>query len=92
VQTHAVVAAVRDGGQFASVRGWVGESARDITFHCVWVREYARARSELDRLRVLADEGALTMRVARAFPPEEAAEAHRLLEAGGVRGRLVIQF
>jgi NADPH:quinone reductase-like Zn-dependent oxidoreductase len=30
--------------------------------------------------------------VARTFPAEEASEAHRLLEAGGIRGRLVIEF
>jgi D-arabinose 1-dehydrogenase-like Zn-dependent alcohol dehydrogenase len=30
--------------------------------------------------------------VAREFPPEEAAEAHRLMEAGGLRGRAVIVF
>jgi NADPH2:quinone reductase len=30
--------------------------------------------------------------VARTFPAEQGAEAHRVLEAGGVRGRLVITF
>jgi NADPH:quinone reductase len=30
--------------------------------------------------------------VAETFPPERAAEAHRKLEAGGVRGRLLIAF
>nr|WP_241266730.1 zinc-binding dehydrogenase [Streptomyces scabichelini] len=32
------------------------------------------------------------MRVAKAFPAEQAAEAHRLLAAGGIRGRLVLTF
>ena len=92
VQTAAVVAAVRDGGHFVSVRGWVGESARDIAFHQVWVREYVRERAKLDELRALADSGAVALRVAQTFAADEAAEAHRLLEAGGVRGRLVITF
>ncbi|MDT7747993.1 MAG: NADPH:quinone reductase [Pseudonocardiales bacterium] len=43
----------------------------------------------LDRLRAQAEQGILTLRVARILP---AAQAHRLLEAGGVRGRLVLDF
>jgi NADPH2:quinone reductase len=46
----------------------------------------------LEQLRRYAEDGTLTLRVARSFPPEQAAEAHRLLEAGGVRGRLVLDF
>jgi NADPH2:quinone reductase len=30
--------------------------------------------------------------VADVYPPERAPDAHRRLEAGGTRGRLVIQF
>jgi hypothetical protein len=30
--------------------------------------------------------------VARVLPAEHAAEAHRILEAGGTRGRLVLEF
>jgi NADPH:quinone reductase len=36
--------------------------------------------------------GRLTLRVAAELPAEPAAQAHRLLEAGGVRGRLVLTF
>jgi NADPH:quinone reductase len=92
VQEAAVLPAVRDGGKFASVRGFQGEMERDITHHQVWVREYWRAQVQLDRLGRLVEEGALTLRVARTFGPEEASEAHKLLAAGGVRGRLVLEF
>jgi hypothetical protein len=34
----------------------------------------------------------LTLRVARTFPAEQAAEAHRQLTRGGIRGRLVNTF
>jgi hypothetical protein len=34
----------------------------------------------------------VTLRVAGTVPKERAAEAHRRLEAGGTRGRLVIEF
>ncbi|MGI5166020.1 zinc-binding dehydrogenase [Spirillospora sp. CA-253888] len=36
------------------------------------------------------DAGRLTTRVAGTLPLEKAAEAHRLLAEGGVRGRLVL--
>ena len=84
--------AVRDGGGFAVVRTYGGETERDITIHQVWVRDYARERSKLDRLREQAEEGVLTLRVAGTFGADQAGEAHRILEAGGTRGRLVIEL
>ena len=92
VQNELVVPGVRDGGGFATVRGYRGEPVRDIVFHQVWVRDYAENRAELDRLRALTEAGRITLRVARTFAPADAGEAHRLLEAGGTRGRLVIEF
>jgi NADPH:quinone reductase-like Zn-dependent oxidoreductase len=86
------LAAIRDGGALAAVRSYSGDTERGITIHPVWVREYAREWAKLDRLRQQVDDGTLTMRVARAFAPYEAPEAHRILEAGGTRGRLVIEF
>lgn len=88
----SVLRAIRDGGGLAAVRTFVGETERGIVIHPVWVREYAKERLKLDRLRQQVEEGQITLRVAATFPPERAGEAHRLLEAGGVRGRLVIEF
>jgi NADPH2:quinone reductase len=87
-----VIPAVRDGGRIATVRGFTGEEERRITFHPVTVRSYAREQGKLDRLRRLAETGQVTLRVARTLPAERAAEAHRILEAGGTRGRLVLEF
>jgi NADPH:quinone reductase-like Zn-dependent oxidoreductase len=92
VQQGPVLAAVRDGGGFAAVRVFEGEAERGITVHQVWVREYQRERAKLDRLRQQVEDGAVTLRVAASYPAEQAAEAHRRLEAGGTRGRLVIEF
>jgi NADPH2:quinone reductase len=86
------IPAVRDGGRIATVRGFRGEPERGITFHPVSVRTYAREREKLDRLRQQAEAGEVTLRVATALPAERAAEAHRLLEAGGTRGRLILEF
>ncbi|HLI36166.1 MAG TPA: NADP-dependent oxidoreductase [Streptosporangiaceae bacterium] len=86
------VPAVRDGGRIATLRGFTDGGERGITFHPVLVRDYAREQAKLDRLRQQAEDGQVTLRVARTFPAERAAEAHRLLEAGGTRGRLVLEF
>jgi NADPH:quinone reductase len=92
VLNELAIPAVRDGGRIATVRGFRGEPERGITFHPVSVRTYAREREKLDRLRQQAEAGEVTLRVATALPPERAAEAHRLLEAGGTRGRLILEF
>lgn len=86
------VPAVRDGGGIATVRGFTGAPERGISFHPVLVRRYAREHDKLDRLRQQAESRQVTLRVARMLPAERAAEAHRTLEAGGTRGRLVLEF
>ncbi|MDE0781401.1 MAG: NADP-dependent oxidoreductase [Alphaproteobacteria bacterium] len=92
VQNELVIPAVRDGGSFTAVRGFKGEPLRGITFTATWVRTYDGEFEKLDRLRQLVESGDLTLRVADTYPPEQAAETHRRLEAGGTRGRLVIEF
>lgn len=92
VQGELLLAAVRDGGKVATVRGWAADAERGIRVLPTWVRDYVLEREKLDRLRQQVEDGAVTLRVARAFPAAEAAETHRLLQAGGTRGRLVIEF
>lgn len=92
VQNELVVGAVRDGGAVATVRGWRGNGERGIAFHRTWVFNYDHRADLLDQLRQQAEEGIVTLRVAATYPAEEAAAAHRRLEAGGTRGRCVIVF
>jgi NADPH:quinone reductase len=92
VQDALVLPAVRDGGAVATVRGYRGDGSRDLRVFPTLVRRVAQDRAALDRLRQQAEDGVLTLRVARTFPVEQAANAHRMLEAGGVRGRLVLVF
>jgi NADPH:quinone reductase len=87
-----VVPAVRDGGKIATVRGFEAEPERGITNYPVVVYPYAREQAKLDQLRRQAEAGELTLRVAGTLPAERAAQAHRILEAGGARGRLILEF
>ncbi|MEU6556417.1 NADP-dependent oxidoreductase [Streptomyces sp. NPDC046915] len=85
--------AVRDNGRIASSVHRIKVSAeRGIVTRTTFVPQYAREHAKLDRLRQLAQEDRLTPRVARTLPAEQASEAHRLLEAGGLRGRVVLTF
>lgn len=88
----AVLPAVADGGRIAVVRAFAGEPERGVEVIPVSVREYLRRPDRLAAVASLVDSGRLELRVADAYPPERAAEAHVRLEAGGVRGRLVLTF
>ena len=92
VQDALVLPAVRDGGAVATVRGYRGDGQRGLRVLPTRVRRVAEDRAALDRLRQQAEDGVLTLRVARTFPAAEAAEAHRTLARGGIRGRLVLTF
>lgn len=84
--------ALKDGGRIACVRPFQGETERGIEILLVLVFNWGKEQAKLDHLRQLVEDGVITLRVARTFPAPEASEAHRLLEAGGVRGRLVLEF
>ncbi|MFJ5219271.1 zinc-binding dehydrogenase [Streptomyces sp. NPDC088354] len=91
--------AVRPGGGIAVLLGEGAEATPpgELGRRCVRLRQVNVPDSlgdhvRLDRLRAQAEDGVLTLRVAGALPPEQAFDAHRLLEAGGVRGHLVLQF
>ncbi|HEX4289154.1 MAG TPA: NADP-dependent oxidoreductase [Trebonia sp.] len=93
----AVIGAVRNGGQLLAVRPYQGaaedgRAERGITVHLVLVGQHLHEGHRIAELAELADQGVLTFRVAGVLPAAEAAQAHRRLEAGGIRGRLVLTF
>ena len=92
VQNEIVIAAVRNGGAFTAVRGFKGEPERSINFSQTFVRNYDGEFEKLNQLRKLVDEQKLTLRMASSYKPENVSAAHERLEAGGTRGRLVIEF
>jgi NADPH2:quinone reductase len=85
--------AIRTGGSLAFVRTWDGADVEGgITIRRVWVGDVLERTDWLRELGRLAERGELALRVAATFPPERAADAHRLMEAGGLRGRAVVVF
>jgi NADPH:quinone reductase len=87
-----VIGAVRDGGQLLAVRPYAGEAERDIAIHLVLVGRHLHEGHRIAELADLVAKGVLTLRIAEVLPADRAAEAHRRLAAGGVRGRLVLTF
>lgn len=84
--------AIADGGGLVTLKRWAGPSERGIAIHPISSFDSATNTIMFDRLRHQAEDGVLTLRVADVLPAAEAAEAHRRLAAGGVRGRLVLDF
>ena len=91
--TRTVFGGIREGGSIVPVRGWDGDDVEDgIHVHPVYVWTVVDRTDWLEEARALASSGVLALRVAGTYPPEAAGEAHRRMEAGGLRGRAVIVF
>jgi NADPH:quinone reductase-like Zn-dependent oxidoreductase len=90
---RGIFGAIRPGGALAYVRTWAGDDVEDgIAIRPVLVREVLERTEWLLELSDLAARGVLELRVASTFPPDRSPDAHRQLEAGGLRGRAVIVF
>lgn len=87
------LAAIRDGGTAILVRpGIEVPDERGIRVHSIVVSQTLERTDWLEELREAASEARLQLRVAAELPPEEVAEAQRITDAGGLRGRVVIVF
>ena len=84
--------AIRDGGGLAVVRGWDGPAERGITIHKVAVFSVLERTDWLRKLSEMVTAGAITLRPLDTFGPEQAAEAQQRMDAGGLRGRVLISF
>ncbi|MDT0269228.1 zinc-binding dehydrogenase [Streptomyces sp. DSM 44915] len=92
MQTAELVPAVADGGTLAELRGWAGPAERGVRVCPVMVTDGITDTERLTALSRAVEDGTLSLHVAEVLPAEEAARAHRLLAAGGLRGRLVLDF
>lgn len=89
----APATAVRDGAVVVTLRPATGTTAdRGVRWRSVNITQDMGDTGALTELCEQAESGVLTLRVAATFAPEQAAQAHVLIEAGGVRGRPVLVF
>lgn len=88
----AAVPAIADGGVLVTVRAWNEPCERGVTVFPVLVVTACTDTARLERLRDQAEAGVLVPRLAKILPASQAAEAHRIMELGGVRGRIVLDF
>jgi NADPH:quinone reductase len=95
----ATLEAVRNAGTLARVRHHgepgsydVPAPPRGIRLADIFVPTYFGRQDKLAELRALVDHGVVLPQVADVLSADQAQEAHRRLDAGGVRGRLVLTF
>jgi NADPH2:quinone reductase len=88
----AARAVVKDGHMCVSVRALSGDEEARVQHHAVSVGRYAEDAEAIRSLSELAANAVLIPRVARRLPMSQAPEAHRLVEQGGLRGRVVMIF
>ncbi len=83
------VATVRKGGALVTILAPTpaAQQAKGIRLHYVFVAPNA---AQLKRLAALADAGRLRTHLAAVLPLEQAAEAHRLIQTGHTRGKIVL--
>jgi NADPH:quinone reductase-like Zn-dependent oxidoreductase len=82
---------VKDGGAFASTMGTPAEGQaqeRGVRAMAVWTQT---SGSQLDEIRELIDSGKVRAQVDRVLRLDDAAQAHAMLEKGGVKGKIVLR-
>jgi NADPH2:quinone reductase len=86
------LASIREGGRAATIVELTGDLElaidRNVTLHGVLLDR--SDRSLFDELRVAIEAGRIRPVVSTVLPLEQVAEAHKLLEAGHVQGKLVL--
>jgi NADPH:quinone reductase-like Zn-dependent oxidoreductase len=93
VLNDAVLPAIRDGGSMIVVRGWDGSPPpRGISVEEVWVSGSVADVTLLTKVAHYLEAGVVKPRIAEIMAASRVADAHRRLEAGGLRGRLILDL
>lgn len=88
----AAAALVRNGGSFVSLRRSQVVTDNRLRRITIGVLDQVTNTSALEWLAQRFADGTLRPRIAQQLPASRGADAHRLLEHGGMRGRVVIAF
>lgn len=88
-----ITPALRDGGTLVVLRGWNdADPGRSIRVLPVNVRQRVTDHAAIALIGRQVAAGLLPSRVSEVFPADEAVAAHRRLDKGGLRGRIVLDF
>lgn len=88
----ALTSVMRDGGAYVQVRREPPTSDRRVRYETIMVTDHLDNTAAIRQAMELAGKGIIRPLVARRLPMEQAADAHRLVEQGGLRGRVVLLF
>jgi NADPH2:quinone reductase len=92
IGSETLASAVRDDGWLVMVRPGEAVQERGIRTLLALCVEYFGNRSKMEYLRHCVEAGAVTPPLARTLSVFHATDAHHLMEAGGQRGRLVLEW
>ncbi len=92
ILNERALGAIADGGRMVVLQGWEGPVERGIELHRIFIAGWAEDTARMEALVKQVEDGVLSLRVLDVMPPEQAAEAHARMHAGGIRGRIVLSF
>lgn len=92
ILNDAALPAIADNGHMVVLQGWSGPTERGIELHLIFVAGWAEDTSRMERLVEQVEEGVLSIRLLDVLPAGDAARAHARMHAGGIRGRIVLDF
>lgn len=92
ILADTVTPAVRDGGQIAFFLPNDVDPGRDIHVFRSYVMRSSRRHDAIETLAQNVAAGQLRTTVAGTMPAADAVLAHQRMEAGGLRGRLILTF
>lgn len=83
---------IRNGGTVVALRRGAKRDEPRLQCRTVSVTDHVEDTARLQRLARLTASGVLKIRVAKRLPMSHVADAHRMLERGGIRGRIVLEL
>ena len=90
---QVVIQAVRAYGKLATVVNLEGSlqsmQAKNLTLYFGFME---RTEAKIQAMKTLVDRGQLRPLIDSTFPLEQVAEAHRKIEAGGIKGKIVLRI
>jgi NADPH:quinone reductase-like Zn-dependent oxidoreductase len=89
---NGILPSLGENGSIAVLRPWAASVSEGIHIVHVNVRERLGNHAAIEQLIQMAADGLLPLRVAGIYPASQVVAAHQRFDAGGLRGRLVLDF